>query len=127
MVRPKSIANFEYLYLLAILVEVVHIALQWPLLSGDGTALATRMISVALTLGLVWLTARRRNKIARILLTLVFVAALPMAAYIFQPGVPIASVIITATQVLLQAGALVLLFTPASRAWFEQGDGPAAA
>jgi len=122
--RPKSMANFEYLYLLAILVEVAHIALQWPLLAGDRAALATRVIAVIVTLGLVLLTSRRRSKIARVLLTLVFVAALPMAAYIFQPGIPVASVIITVTQILLQAVALILLFTPVSRAWF--GQGPAA-
>lgn len=119
--RPTSIVNFERLYLTAIALEGLHIALQGAMLVKTPAALAIRLFSVAISLLLVFLAARRGSGVARLLLTVLFLVGLPVVSYIFGPGVPSLSVVITLLQVALQAAALALLFTPSSREWFARG------
>lgn len=122
--RPKSIVSFERLYLLAIAIEVVRFALEWPrLLHATASDQWVRVASIVVSLLLVLLASRRRRRIAGLVLAALFVIGLPMIAAIFQPGTDLLSSVSIGLQVLLQAAALALLFRPDSRAWFA-GRGP---
>ena len=121
--RPKSIVNFERLYLAAIAVEVGRVAIEWPLLlQASASDQWVRVAAIGITLLLVFLTSRRRSRVAGLILAALFVIGLPMVATIFQPGVSPAISVAVGAQLVLQAVALALLFTPASRAWFDGKD-----
>ena len=121
--RPRSIILFERLYLLAIAIEVGRVAIEWPLLlQASASDHWVRVASIGLSLLLVLLTSRRRKRIAGIVLAALFVIGLPMISTVFQPGMAMSSAAIIMVQIALQAVALALMFTPASRAWFAGRD-----
>lgn len=116
--RPRSIASFERLYLLAIAMEVADILLDWPSLQSSASQLAVRIASVLASLLLVLLASRRRRRVAGLVLAALFVIGLPMVANALQPGIPLEASALILVQIMLQAIALVCLFAPASRTWF---------
>ncbi|MFC3712446.1 hypothetical protein ACFOMD_07690 [Sphingoaurantiacus capsulatus] len=116
--RPKTIMLFEQLYLLAILVEVVRIALQWQLAASAPADVWIRIAAVVISLALVLLASRARKRIAGIVLAALFVIGLPTVATVFQAGLDTASKAFIVVQVVLQAAAILLFFAPASRAWY---------
>lgn len=121
--RPRSIILFELLYLAAIAIEVGRVAIEWPLLlQSSASDQWVRLASIGVSLLLVLLTARRRGRMAGLILAALFVIGLPMVATVFQPGADPATSVAVAVQLLLQAAALALLFKPASRAWFAARD-----
>ena len=123
--RPRSIVNFERLYLLAIGIEAARVALDWPLLTQSSASEAwVRVASIVVSLLLVLLTSRRRKRAAGIVLAALFAIGLPMVATALQPDVALSSAATVLIQVALQAIALVLLFLPASRAWFATPPAP---
>ncbi len=121
--RPGSIVNFERLYLLTLLIGAINVVIQWPVLVATTpvpTLLAIQAATFGITLLLVMLVSRRRNKLARLLLVAAFLIGLSQVTALFQAAqLDLASVII-AVQLLLQVAALALLFAPASRAWFDE-------
>lgn len=120
--RPKTIMWFEQLYLLAILIEMVRIALQWQLLTQSSSGdIWVRVAAVAISVLLVVLASRRRKRIAGLLLAALFVIGLPIVATLFQPGVDMATSTFIVIQVVLQAVAIAMFFAPASRAWYAAG------
>lgn len=122
--RPRSIILFERLYLAAIAIEVVRVAADWSLLlQSSASDRWVRLIAIAVSLSLVLLAARRRRRVAGWILAALFVIGLPIAAELFGPGVAPGTVAAGVAQLLLQAAALVLVFKPDSRAWFDsKGD-----
>lgn len=123
--RPRSIILFERLYLAAIAIEAVRVAIEWPLLlQASASDQLMRVGSIGVTLLLLLLTSRRRKRIAGVVLAALFVIGLPMIATVFQPGIAPSSAAIVVVQIALQAVALALLFTPASRAWFDAKPAP---
>lgn len=117
--RPKPIVRFEHLYLAAIAIEVVRVAIDWPLLQSSASDLWVRLASIGVSLLLLLLTSRRRKLVAGVLLAALFVIGLPMISTVFQPGAEPLSAAIIVIQIALQAVALMLLFTPPSRAWLN--------
>jgi len=123
--RPKTIVMFEQFYLLAILIEVVRIALQWQLLTQSSSPdVWLRIAAVAISLLLVVLASRRRKRVAGLLLAALFVIGLPVVTSLFQPGVDTATAAFIVIQLLLQRVAIAMFLAPASRAWYR-GDAPA--
>lgn len=118
--RPKSIILFERLYLLAIAIEVVRIAIQWPQIVQSSSAdLSGRILAVGLSLLFLLLASRRNRWWAALILAGLFVIGLPMASYVFSPGYDPLTAAIIAIQIALQAAALMLILKPDSRAWFK--------
>ena len=116
--RPNSIMLFERLYLLAIAIEVGRLAIEWPLLlQSSASDRWVRAAAIGLSLLLLLLTSRRRKRMAGVVLAALFVIGLPMLATVFRPGVEPSSTVVVVIQMALQAVALALLFTPASRSW----------
>lgn len=121
---PRSIVNFERLYLLTLVIGAVHAALQWPTLtamSSPGLVLSVQLITFCITLLLVLLVSRRRSKIARIVLVAAFLIGLPTVADFFRSGIFGAGIWVLVAQLALQVVALALLFAPDSRRWFDHG------
>jgi hypothetical protein len=121
--RPRSIINFERLYLLAILIGAIHTAVQWPALTATASptsVLLVQLFTFGVTLLLVVFVSRRRSKVARVLLVAAFLVGLPMLGEVFKSGVFGGTFWVLVGQVILQAVALALLFTPPSRAWFAR-------
>ena len=117
--QPRSIMLFERLYLLAIAIELVRIAQQWPLLvQSSGSDFWGRIVAVALSLLLLLFASRRRKRGAGLMLAALFVIGLPMISYVLDPGMDPLNVGITVVQLALQGVALGLMFTPSSRSWF---------
>lgn len=125
MVRPTSIVRFERLYLVTLLLGAVHTVVRWPALvaaSSPGVALVTQLVTFGLTLILVLLVARRRSRIARIILVAAFLIGLPIAVEVLATGVFGLGSWVVVAQIILQALALLLLFRPESRAWLAPGS-----
>lgn len=117
--RPRSIALFERLYLLAIAIEIARAAGDWPqLMLTSSPDRWVRIASILVSLLLVLLASRRRHRWAGLVLGALFVIGLPMVATVLQPGLPFETSAVVLAQVLLQAIALGFLVAPASRAWF---------
>ena len=118
--RPKSIIAFERLYLLAIFIELVRIGMQWPLLvKSSGVDLWGRVLAVGLSLLFLLLASRRRHWWAALVLAGFFVFGLPMAGYVFKPGTAASTAATIILQLALQAAAIVMMITAASREWFK--------
>jgi hypothetical protein len=134
--RPSTIVNFEWLSLLAILLGVATMVLAWDSLissvrskvlgSGLEPAVAIlAIIYVALLVLLILLTSRRASNVAKWLLVLIIAAGLVGSV----PRIPAmlgAGVLgwVETAQMLIQLAAIVMLFLPASRAWFRNGGAP---
>lgn len=119
MTRPKSIIWFERLYLLAIAIEIVRIAIDAPLLmQALGVDLWVRIGGVGLSLLLLLLASRRGKRSTGLLLGALFVIGLPMVTQAFAPGMSPVNVAAIIAQLLLQTVALAMMLAPSSRAWF---------
>lgn len=117
--RPRSIALFERLYLLAIAIEIARTVSDWPqLMLTSSPDRWVRIASILVSLLLVLLASRRRHRWAGIVLGALFVIGLPMVTTVLQPGTPFETSAVIVAQILLQAVALAFLVAPASRAWF---------
>lgn len=117
--RPRSIMLFERLYLLAIAIEMVRAASDWPqLVQPSSPDRWVRPASILVSLLLVLLASRRRHRWAGLVLGALFVIGLPMVATVLRPGQLLETSAVIVMQVVLQALALAFLIAPASRAWF---------
>jgi len=133
--RPQSIIMFERLYLGAWGIGVINSLLAWnrsqealqanPVLAdiGPGLLYVTTAIGFAIPLLLWYFIARRRSVVAKWLLVVLFAIGLMGVAYAATQG-SIAGGISGALAIvalLLQAGAVYMLFRPDTRAWFGEG------
>ena len=134
--RPKSIVNFERVVLLMIVLGLADAVLNWGRLTaelgrqgvGEGVAGAVYALSVAISLLLLWLIARRRSNVARwiyvVLCVASFAVALPAIGALTR--LPTSALLIEAAQWLLAILSIFLLFTPDAGAWFARsGDSTA--
>lgn len=120
MERPQTIVRFERLYLLAIAIEVARILADWPaLMRSSSPDIWLRVAAVLLSVALVLLASRLRNRGAAIILAALFAIGLPMVSSVLSSGLGFEASLAVLVQVLLQLVALVSLFMPASRAWFR--------
>ena len=135
--RPSSIVNFERLSLLAVAIGLVTLYLSWDsvLASARSAVPGTGLESAVAVLSLIYigflvllilLTSRRGSAVAKWLFILVIVAeavlTIPKLGAMMRGG---AVSWLGLLQLLLQLGAIGLLFTAASRAWFLAWRSPA--
>lgn len=141
MDRPRSIVQFERLYLGAWLLGLLNTVLNWGRMMNAARVSAgasqisegfTSNIMIASTVGgsiitlLLWyFVARRASDIAKWIVTVFFGIALMsflwgIAAGTVGVGVP---VIVSVVALVVQGLAVVMLFRPDARAWF--GEPPA--
>jgi hypothetical protein len=130
--RPTAIVAFERLFVLSLLVGVVQCIVGWEqAVAVVGSALAVLLIEIiiaGLTLLLIWLTSRRRKKIAKWILIIMFAIGLPQFVELLAENPASPFVILSFIQVILEIAALALLFTAAARIWLGgRPDGGAAA
>jgi hypothetical protein len=134
--RPSTIVNFEWLSLLAVLLGVATTVLAWDSLIASvrskilGTGLEPAVailaiIYIALLVLLILLTSRRASRVAMWLFILVVVVG-DVSSVPRIPAMLGAGMLgwVETAQMLIQLAAIVMLFLPASRAWFKSGGAP---
>ncbi len=120
--RPDSVIWFERLSLASVALGVFQ--------SGHGWKEATALASVPFVLfiqifvsifivTMVLLVSRRHSRIAMWALIVLFVLGLPTIYAVFAAGLYFGVQSLAVIQTTLQFVALILLFTPASRAWLK--------
>ena len=138
--RPASIVTFERVVLFMLVIGFASAVLGWDALvaeserrgMGEGALIAVYAATVAITLLLLWLIARRRNNIARWIYVVMSVAGL--AVSFANSGnisrMPVPELLTQAAQWLLTIVSIWLLFRPDAQSWFaghRDGDGTNAA
>ena len=131
MVMPSNVVWFERLMIAAIFVGLVGVFLAWQ---REGTMSTTELaiagalivLNFGLILLVIWLIARRRIGWLRYLLAVLFALGLYGALRTLPDELRTAPLDggLNAARLVLQALALVLIFTGNARAWFAR---PAAA
>jgi hypothetical protein len=135
LTRPRSILWFERLYFAAILLRALNLSLAWPVFRSRLRAdypdwpnaavllLAAIVLIVQLTLG--WLAARRRSRVAAVLIlfwilyvVVTFVADLARNGFGLGRHMLVADLV-----VLLAVAAMVMLLLPESRRWLSGRPG----
>jgi NADH:ubiquinone oxidoreductase subunit K len=120
--RPKTILWFETLYLGSLAIAVVKIAVEWR---ETRAALPTHFIlavlafSLILTTALVLLVSRRRSRVAKWVMAVLYALGLTAYLPIFRTGVDSAGTAADIGLGVMQVAALVLLFSPSARAWLS--------
>jgi presenilin-like A22 family membrane protease len=118
--RPGAIILFEILYLLALLLGVAQDVIGWRELTEAAPTHYTLLIQsfvLVITIFLILGVGRRRSKIAKWLLIVVFAGGLGGMYFSLKSGMFFGSKFLALVQIVLQLGALAMLFTPASRSW----------
>ena len=136
--RPQSIELFEKVYLGAIAISLISVALTWSetvlkfdtRVPGSGAALAGGAIAIfiAISLLLWWLIARRASNPAKwVLVVLAAIGLFGFLSSLFLPTVPKdLNFAVSVVTNLLDVFAAWLLFRPDAVAWLESKgtDGP---
>ena len=125
MMRPTTIVAFEALYFVTLAIGVLQAYLSWDQLQAMASPffiVTIQIVTVGLLILLTLLVSRRRSRFAKWVLVVLFVIGLPMTLRIFVSGQLAGSPLLTVSQSFLQLIGLVLLFTPASRAWLAKND-----
>jgi hypothetical protein len=120
--RPRAIAGFELLWVLSLAMGVIQSAAGWRQLTMRGNMafiLGVQIITFSIILLLVLLVSRARRNFAKWILVILFVSGLPAIYQAFKSGHVAGIPVVSATQTLAQAVALILLFTPDARAWLR--------
>ena len=131
--RPASIVGFERLSLLALAIAVVVAVLEWernvgPLVArglSETLAIGLYAVVLAIQIMLVLLISRGRSNVAKwiyvVLMVVAVVMAIPALGGAFGRGVlGLAEVL----QLLLQIGAVALLFKRESSEWLARKTAP---
>ena len=136
--RPQSIELFEKVYLGALAISLISVALTWSetvrefdaRVPGSGAALAAGAMAIgfAISLLLWWLIARRASNPAKwVLVVLTAIGLFGFLSSLFMATVPkdLNFAVSTVTN-LLSVYAAWLLFRPDAVAWLESkgADGP---
>jgi len=125
--RPRAVAQAEWLYLAAVALLAVTTAMTWrPMVAQFGLSLSLGAsgFAIGLYLLLTLLTTRRGSTVALWLLVLATVFAIGSLAWQVATGVLAVGWLglLNAAQAVLMLVGAVLLFRPASRAWFAMPD-----
>ena len=122
--RPEAVRTAVTLLYATLGLGVVRSALEGARLAAETSAVAfgaIALFSLALTAFLTYMAGRRRNW-ARITLLVLFLIGVPLSVKPLAASLIAAPVsgLLGLAQVVLQVVALVLLFRPASSAWFRR-------
>ena len=118
--RPTTIVLFEALFLASLAGAVVRVAIAWSRMTEQGTIhliLAVLFFSLVLNLTLVLFVSRRRSRVAKWILILLFLIGLTSYLRLLETGVRDLDDWAEIGLGLVQALGLALLFTPSARAW----------
>jgi hypothetical protein len=123
--RPTSVARFELLAYVSLLLGVLGVALTFEnhvQQAGLFFVLAVQGITFAVLIVLIWLIARRRQNWARWVFAVLFVLGLPLSLpMVWASLMPITlSGVISVVQIALQVVGLIFVFSPQSRPWFQR-------
>jgi hypothetical protein len=124
-VRPSTVVRFELLTWLSLVLGVVGVALSFETYvrqSGVAFVLIVQSFTFAVLALLIWLIARRGKNWARWVFTVLFVLGLPLSLpMVWASLAPITLAgVISVVQIALQVVALVFVFSPQSRPWFQR-------
>lgn len=136
--RPRSIVQYEQIYIASIVVGLLSLAVVWPVLTSQfaatslpsgligGIALGAALFGIAINLLLLWLTARKANEVARIIVAIFFVIGILSGLRTALTGnAPGLIGVTTIVQIVLEGVMLYLLFVPAdAKAWFASRRPP---
>ena len=132
MMRPKSIVQFERVYIATIVLGLLNTVLSWnatadqlaavdPMMRqlGPGVIATGTAISLLVNLVLLYFIARRGSRIAKWIMVVLTVAGILAAlpAFMVAPMPPLI-VVITFAMIALSLFAVYLLFRPDAQAWF---------
>jgi hypothetical protein len=137
-VRPKSIVQFDYIYLAIIALGLVGSALSWDELLASvsvqrmvaqmGTAplYGTILVVTLLQLLLWYFIARRGSVVAKWVFVVYAGASLVFSAYSLAVNGAISAAVgvVSVATLVLQAIAIWLLFRPDTPAWFGEDASP---
>ena len=133
--RPSSIATFERVVLLMLILMAASTAISWDGVEAAARAQRVEGSAVAITLGvllvlflaLVWLVSRRGSNAARWIYVLIVGAALVyQAIHIGEISGPTTGWLMAAAEAVLALLSIWLLLRPDSNAWFSRGRSPSA-
>ena len=122
--RPSNVVRFEQLMYVQIGIGVIQLPLGWKgtvAQFGAGFVVFFSIFSFAGTILLIWLTARRRNAVARGLLLMFFIVG--FSSVLENGPLPhfgLVSGTLTLLQLALRTLALFFIFTGNSREWFPK-------
>lgn len=130
MSRPQSIVRFEQLYLGSLAFGLVAGIFNWSAsldmfqadpniaMFGAGFLIGSMVIGIAISLLFWFFIARKRSKVAKWILIVFFgfgLISLPFSIF----SVPLALMIPTIVNTILQGLAVFMLFRPDAIAWFN--------
>jgi hypothetical protein len=123
MKMPPDIINFEKFWLFSIFIGVIQSALSWntteSLAGGSVTILFFQFFILATLLSLVFMTSRRKNKICKFILVIIFLIGIPVyipfLSELLRGGI---EGILALVQFFFQGYGLYLLFSEQSTEWF---------
>lgn len=121
--RPTEIAWFERIVIATLVLGALNSWLAWPqLVALGGTAflITVQVFTLGIILLLTLLISRRGSNVAKWISVALFVLGLPFSIQDLAAGTALGSPIISIAQLAAQAVAFALLFTPASRRWFNR-------
>jgi hypothetical protein len=126
--RPPSIAKFERVVLVRLVIGFVITVLSWEVArimaarmgAGTGLLIFSAALAIGITLLLLWLIAHRRSEVAKwiyvVLTTMGIVFGLVSISALLRQSTPIA--ILQIVHWGLGAFSIWLLFRPDTRPWF---------
>lgn len=129
--RPRIITAFEWIFLVTLGLGLIHSVSLWrqlTTLASPAFVIAIQCFTFLVMIGLVLAVSRRRSNIARWVLCGLFALGLPVffgTLQHFDEVVrtdPLSWILMP--QLVLQAVAIALLFTPAARRWFVRAAPP---
>ena len=135
--RPASIVNFERLYLGALVVGLINTVLTFEATLAEVRAqpgaetMGSTIFYISLAIGflipvLLWyFVARRASVVAKWIVVVLFLVGIAgFLIGISQPTAPNGiALILGIVSMLMQAGAVWMLFRPDAKAWFADGRG----
>lgn len=129
--RPRAIRWFEYLLLPALALDLINNVTAWhrvPNNPFEAPYWAELLIcAIPSLIGLIfwYFISRRGSQFARwFFVILVTLASFGFVAMITERGTTNLAIVLAAFSELLKFGAMICLFVPDARAWFEKDAGP---
>lgn len=134
--RPKSIIQFEQVYIAMIVVGLISTALNWntavaqlaanPMTAqfGPGFLIGSAVVGLVVNLLLLYYVARKASVVAKwIVVVFTVVGVLFALPGLFSNVLPPLVGILTVVSIVLSVIAACLLFRPDANAWFADGRG----
>ena len=121
--RPSTIKAFEALMFGTLGLGVLQASISWKDVTTGVSpmfTLSVLVITFAMMSALTLLIARKRSKIAKWILVVLFISGLPVVLKLTADGQLLGMGLITAAQTLGQLVALGFLFSQSARDWFDR-------